>query len=158
MSAEDFMTAINRYVAETVSSHKSVPEELKALFPSSRPQGRAGEEIGKCPRCKGSISESPKGFFCGNKACKFAFFKESKYFTTKRVTLTKDIAVALLNDGRIFLKGLYSEKSGKTYSATIILDDSGEGYPSFKMEFNNVAQNEPGHESKGVKGNGKEKT
>ena len=147
LSADDFMAAINRFVAETVNNHADVPDELKALFPTSRPQGAAREAVGKCPRCTGNIAESPKGFFCDNKACKFAFFKESKFFTAKRVKLTKDIAVALLTEGRIFLKGLYSEKSGKPYNATIILDGSGDGYPSFKMEF----------ENKGDKGNGKEK-
>ena len=144
-TADEFMTAISRYVAETVQNHNAVPDELKALFPSDRPSnGKAGNVIGICPRCGGSVAESPKGFFCDNKACKFTFFKESKYFTTKRVTLTKKIAAALLTDGRIFLKGLYSEKSGKPYNATIVLDDKGEGYPGFTMEF----------EQKGAKSNG----
>jgi len=145
LAADAFMEAINQLVADTVKGHSAVPDELKALFPSNRPQnGGAGEVIGKCPRCGGNVAESPKGFFCGNIACKFAFFKESKYFTNKRLTLTKDIATALLNKGRVFLKGLYSEKSGKTYNATIILDDKGEGYPGFSMEF----------EPKGGKANG----
>ena len=130
----EFMTAINSFVAETVKSHSTVPNELKALFPTTTPQG-AGEVIGKCPRCSNDISETSKGFFCADKGCKFAIFKESKYFTTKKVKLTKDIVIALLTEGRIFMKGLYSEKSGKTYNATIILDSSGDGYPSFKMEF-----------------------
>jgi len=144
MTADTFMTAINQSVTDTVKTHNAVSDELKALFSSSSPIGNAGEVMGKCPRCGGSVAESPKGFFCDNKACKFAFFKESKYFTAKRVTLTKEIATALLTDGRIYLKGIYSEKSGKTYNATILLDDNGEGYPSFKMEF----------ETKGAKQNG----
>jgi DNA topoisomerase-3 len=142
-TADAFMAAINMSVADTVKTHNSVPDELKALFPSSRQSG-GGAVIGKCPRCEGCVVESPKGFFCDNKACKFAFFKESKYFTTKRVTLTKEVATALLTEGRIYLKGLYSVKSGKTYNASILLDDNGEGYPSFKMEF----------DSKGVAKNG----
>jgi hypothetical protein len=36
------------------------------------------------------------------------------------------------------MSGLHSEKTGKQYNATIILEDSGEGYPSFKMEFENA--------------------
>ena len=134
LTALEFMTAINDFVAETVKSHSTVPDKLKALFPTATPQG-AGEVIGKCPRCGSNISETLKGFFCADKGCKFAIFKESKYFTTKKVKLTKDIVIALLTEGRIFMKGLYSEKSGKTYNATIILDSSGDGYPSFKMEF-----------------------
>jgi DNA topoisomerase-3 len=143
-TADGFMAAINQSVAETVKAHNSVPDELKNLFPSSGGKGKSSEPIGKCPRCGGGITESPKGFFCDRKECKFAFFKESKYFTSKRLTLTKEIATALLNEGRIYLKELYSEKSGKTYNATILLNDNGEGYPSFKMEF----------EQKGAKKNG----
>jgi DNA topoisomerase-3 len=133
---DGFMTAINRFVADTVKTHNDAPDELKALFPSNRtPNGGAGKSIGKCPRCGGDVAESIKGFFCSNKACKFAIFKESKYFTSKRLTLNEDVITALLTEGRIYLKGLYSEKSGKTYNATIILDDKGEGYPSFHIEF-----------------------
>ena len=132
LSADDFMIAINRFVADTVKSHSTIPDELKALFPSD---GVGGEVIGKCPRCGGDVAESPKGFFCDNKVCKFAIWKNSKYFTSKKVKLTKDIVIAFLTEGRIFMSGLFSEKSGKTYNATIILDDKADGYPSFKMEF-----------------------
>jgi len=133
LSADDFMTAINRFVADMVKTHNSMPDEFKALFPSNN----SGEVIGQCPRCSGSITESPKGFFCDNKACKFALWKNSKYFTSKKIKLTKDIVNTLLTKGRIFMSEIFSEKTGKTYNATIILDDNGEGYPSFKMEFAN---------------------
>jgi DNA topoisomerase-3 len=132
MTADDFMIAIERYVRDTVRTYNSVPEEHKALFPSNR---GSGEVIGKCPRCSGEISEAPKGFFCGNKECKFGLFKESKFFTKKNKTLTKQIAVTLLTEGRIFMSGLMSEKTGKSYNATILLDDKGTGYPGFSMEF-----------------------
>jgi DNA topoisomerase-3 len=33
------------------------------------------------------------------------------------------------------MQGLHSEKTGKPYNAIIILDNTGEGYPNFKMEF-----------------------
>ena len=135
LSADNFMSAINQSVAVTVKTYNTVPDELKALFPSSSRKSGTGEVIGKCRRCSGDVAESSKGFFCSDKDCKFAFFKESKFFTKKRVTLTKEIVTALLTEGRIYLSGLFSEKSGKSYNATIILDDSDEGYPSFKMEF-----------------------
>ena len=140
ITADDFMIAINRFVADTVKTHNAVPDELKALFPSSNPHGSAGgngsgEVIGKCLRCGEDITESPKGFFCSNKACKFVFWRNNKFFESKKKTLTKEIAMALLTEGRIFMSGLYSEKTGKTYNATVILDDKGEGYPGFRMEF-----------------------
>jgi DNA topoisomerase-3 len=144
ISANDFMVAINRFVADTVKSHDSVPKELKALFPSSSPQGKRGEKIGKCPRCNNDVMESPKGFFCSNKVCKFVLWRNNRFFEAKKKTLTKEIAVALLTKGRVLISGLHSEKTGKTYNATVILDDKGDGYPGFKMEF----------EPKGGKANG----
>jgi DNA topoisomerase-3 len=132
LSAGDFMIAINKFVGDLVKTHNAVTEESRALFPSNR---QSGEIIGKCPRCGGDVGEAAKGFFCGNKACKFALWKDSKYFSAKKKTLTKDIAKTLLSEGRIFMTGLMSEKTGKPYNATIILNDSGEGYVCFKMEF-----------------------
>jgi DNA topoisomerase-3 len=45
------------------------------------------------------------------------------------------VATALLKDGRVEMKELYSEKTGKTYDATIVLDDDGGKYVNFKLEF-----------------------
>ena len=44
------------------------------------------------------------------------------------------IVAALLKDGRAHVTGLYSEKSGKTYDATVVLEDTGQ-YVNFKLEF-----------------------
>ena len=40
----------------------------------------------------------------------------------------------LLNDGCVRVTGLYSEKTGKTYDATVVLEDDGQ-YANFKLEF-----------------------
>ena len=47
---------------------------------------------------------------------------------------TKAVVSALLNDGRVRVTGLYSEKTGKTYDATVVLEDDGQ-YANFKLEF-----------------------
>jgi DNA topoisomerase-3 len=132
MSADDFMIAINKFVSDTVKTYSSADESNKSLFPSNR---KSGEIIGKCPRCKNDVAESLKGFFCCNKGCQFALWKDNKFFTLKKKTITKETASALIGEGRVFISGLMSEKTGKTYNATIILDDKGEGYPSFRLEF-----------------------
>ena len=46
----------------------------------------------------------------------------------------KAIVAALLKDGRARVTGLYSEKSGKTYDATVVLEDDGK-YANFKLAF-----------------------
>jgi len=133
VSPDVFMTAINEFVGDTVKTHNTVPDEHKALFPSNK---QSGEVIGTCPRCGANVTGAAKGFFCESRDCKFALWKDSKFFTAKNKTLTKDVAKTLLTEGRIFMSGLTSQKTGKPYNATIILDASGEGYPNFKMEFN----------------------
>jgi len=135
MSASDFMIAIGKFVDGIVKTYNSPVERYKALFPSNR---KSGEIIGKCPRCGSGVAEAPKGFFCESDACKFGLFKDNKFFTAKKKKLTKEIAKTLLTEGRIFMSGLHSEKTGKQYNATIILEDSSEGYPNFKMEFENA--------------------
>ena len=132
MSARDFMTAITKFVEGLVKTYNTATDEGKALFPSDRKQG---EVIGKCPRCGSDISEAARGFFCGSPSCKFGLFKDNKFFTAKKKTLTKEIASALLADGRVFIPDLMSEKTGKPYGATVVLDDKGEGYAFFRLEF-----------------------
>ena len=47
---------------------------------------------------------------------------------------TKAVVAALLKDGRARLTGCYSEKTGKTYDADVLLEDTGE-YVNFKLDF-----------------------
>ena len=44
------------------------------------------------------------------------------------------LVTALLKDGRTRITGCYSEKTGKTYDATVVLEDDGR-YANFKLEF-----------------------
>lgn len=99
----------------------------------------AKEVIGKCPRCGKPVYEGKKGFYCSGyqdaPPCGFALWKESLYFKSKRKELTKAVAAALLKDGRVKMKGLYSEKKGILYDATIVMEDTGGRYVNFKLEF-----------------------
>lgn len=60
--------------------------------------------------------------------------ENSKWWAAKRKQPTKAIVAALLKDGRAHVAGLYSEKSGKTYDATVMMEDTGQ-YVNFKLEF-----------------------
>jgi DNA topoisomerase-3 len=132
LTSRDFMTSIEKYVEGIVKTHAAVSDESITLFKSSKPPS---EIIGSCPRCASDVTEFIKGYFCVNKTCTFGLFKENRFFTSKKKTLTKAIAAALLKEERVFISGLVSEKTGKSYNATVILHDSGEGYPSFRMVF-----------------------
>ena len=127
LAPEDFMEGIAAMLRELIQTYKAVPG-TEALFPPDR------EIIGKCPRCGKNVTESKKGFFCEDRGCGFALWKNSKFFSAKKKQLTKSVAAALIKDGRVKLTGCWSEKTGKTYDATVLLDDDGQRV-NFRMEF-----------------------
>ena len=124
---EDFLADISDMLRELVQSYQPVPN-AHTLFPPD------GEVIGPCRRCGKRVTERKQGFFCEDRRCGFALWKNSKFFSAKRKQLTKETAAALLRDGRVKLTGCYSPKTGKTYDAVVLLNDDGKQV-SFTMEF-----------------------
>ena len=59
---------------------------------------RTREVVGKCPRCGGEVAELQKGFFCQNDSCRFAIWKNNKWWAAKKKQPTKAVVSALLND------------------------------------------------------------
>jgi DNA topoisomerase-3 len=132
LSGDEFMNSITAFIIEIVRKNNAHKPEYTALFNAGKPEN---ESLGSCPRCGTAIRESAKGFFCDTHSCGFKLWRESKFWISKKKPLTAAIVTALLKNGRIAVKGLHSEKTGKKYDATIILDDTGDGYVNFKMEF-----------------------
>lgn len=133
LSATSFMDQIADMSRTLVKEHTAPEERFVDLFPSSR--GTVHEAVGVCPRCGAPVYEGKKGFFCDNRECSFALWKDNRFFSSKKKSITKSVAAALLKEGRISMSGLYSEKTGKTYDAEVILDDTGGKYVNFKLEF-----------------------
>ena len=129
IAPDSFMDGIAAMLHELVQTYKPIPG-TEVLFPSGR------EVVGKCPRCGAEVTESQKGFFCENRSCAFVLWKNSRFFTAKKKALTKSLAAALLKNGRAPLKGCYSEKTGKTYDASVLLEDDGQR-TGYKMVFDN---------------------
>ena len=118
LDADAFMAEISRMVSDLVKTY-SVIKGAEVLFPSGR------DVIGKCPRCGGDVTESKKGFFCESNDCRFGLWRDNKFLTGKKITLTKKMTAALLKDGKIPVKGIFSEKTGKSYDATLVMSDDG---------------------------------
>lgn len=133
LSATSFMDQIADMSRLLVKEHTAPEERFADLFPSSK--GTVHEAVGVCPRCGAPVYEGKKGFFCDNRECSFALWKDNRFFSSKKKSITKSVAAALLKEGRISMSGLYSEKTGKTYDAEVILDDTGGKYVNFKLEF-----------------------
>ena len=127
LAPEDFMAGISAMLQELVGTYRVI-KGTEYLFTPSH------EVVGKCPRCGSNVVERQKGFFCQSEGCKFAIWKNNKWWELKRKQPTKAIVTALLKDGRARVTGLYSEKTGKTYDATVVLTDNGK-YANFMLEF-----------------------
>lgn len=135
LSPEDFMAGITAMISDLVQSYRNVNMESAALSDSGR------TVIGKCPRCGKNVVEGKKSFYCegyhDTPSCGFALWKNDRFFTSKRKELTKKIAASLLKNGRVAVTGLFSEKKGVFYDATVVLDDDGGKFVRFKLEFDN---------------------
>ena len=127
LAPEEFLAGISTMLKDLVGTYQVI-KGTEYLFTPPR------EVVGKCPRCGGEVAELQKGFFCQSKECRFAIWKNNKWWTAKKKQPTKAVVSALLKDGCVRVTGLYSEKTGKTYDATVVLEDDGQ-YANFKLEF-----------------------
>lgn len=127
LAPEDFMAEITHMVRELVDTYE-MAQDGQVLF------GQPKEAIGVCPRCGGQVLDTPKAFSCETKDCGFVLWKNSRFFTAKRKQLTKQVAAALLKEGRVKLKGCYSEKHDTTYDTTVVLEYDGKQV-RYKMLF-----------------------
>ncbi len=142
LAPEDFMAGITAMLTGLVRSYRNVAVAPSPLSDS----GRAG--IGKCPRCGKNVVEGKKSFYCegyhDTPSCGFALWKNDRFFTSKRKELTKKIAASLLKTGRAAVTGLFSEKKGVFYDATVVLNDDGGKFVRFKLEFDNKSTRKEG--------------
>lgn len=118
LTAENFMAEISAMLRELVGTVRPV-EGGNVLFPPEH------EAVGRCPRCGKAVTERKQGFFCEDRSCGFAIWKNNRWWENRRKTPTRAIVTALLKDGRAPVTGLWSEKAGKTYNATVELSDDG---------------------------------
>ena len=128
-SPDTFMEGIRDMVRALVSAHSQVSEEGRALFTPER------ESVGICPRCWKPVYEGKKNFACSDRSCGFVLWKDDRFWTSRKKVLTAKMAADLLKKGRIFVKDMWSEKKGVTYDAAVLLDDTGEKYVHYKLEF-----------------------
>lgn len=132
---EAFLSGISDMLKDLTQHYEAV-KDASVLFPSDK------ESLGKCPRCGGAVVELKKGFACENRECGFAIWKESRFFAAKKKKPTAAFVTELLANGRAKLSGCYSEKTGKTYDAVVVLDDDGGKFVNFRLEF--AGGNSPG--------------
>ena len=128
-SPEDFMDGIEAMAAELVKKYSHISEDGQKLFQPEK------ETVGLCPRCGKPVYEGKKNFACSDRACQFVMWKNDRFWTSRRKEMTQKMAADLLKKGRTSIKGMWSEKKGAAYDEVVVLDDTGEKYVRFKLEF-----------------------
>ena len=125
---DEFMDGIEAQARELVQTHSCISEDKQKLFQAER------VVIGTCPRCGENVYEGKKNYYCGNRACQFVMWKNDRFFEERKKAFTPKIAAALLKNGKVKVKGLYSVKTGKTYDGTVLLADTGRTYVNYRIE------------------------
>ena len=125
---DEFMAGIEAMTRELVETYSCISEDKQKLFQAER------AAIGTCPRCGEAVYEGKKNYYCGNRACQFVMWKNDRFFEERRKVFTPKIAAALLKNGKVKVKGLYSVKTGKTYDRTVLLADTGRTYVNYRIE------------------------
>ena len=125
----EFLNGICAMVKDTVSTYSHISEEGQKLFAPDK------EVIGSCPRCGKPVYEGKSNFACSDRSCSFVLWKNDRFWTSRKKELTKKMAADLLKKGRTAVKGMWSEKKGDTYDAIVVMEDTGEKFVKFKLEF-----------------------
>ena len=126
--ADEFMGGIEDMTRELVKTYPFLSDKDKALFKEEKPI------VGKCPRCGENVFEGKKNYYCSNRECSFVMWKNDRFFEERKVKFTPKIAADLLMDGKVKVKKLYSQKTGKTYDGTVLLSDTGGKYVNYRIE------------------------
>lgn len=118
------------YVVQYHAADENFPDYLIGLMLMKN------KVAGVCPNCGNSVVEREKGWFCENRECRFALWKDNAYFKRLGKHLDARMVDKLLRDGRVRLKDCKSPK-GKTYNATVLLAAESDGHSKFSLEFEN---------------------
>ena len=129
-ASEDFMDEIKDVIAGLIQNYEVIRDSEVLMSKESN-------AVGKCPVCGSPVEEKAKAFFCSNRSCKFALWKNNRYFESIGKSMTSATAQKLLGSGKIKLKGCKSAKTGNTFDATVYMEVFEDGKTRFNMEFDN---------------------
>lgn len=123
-----FMGEITSLVRKILEVCGEIPEEERRRFQTER------EVIGKCPVCGCDVFEGKQNFYCSNRQCDFALWKENRFLGSMEKNLDKKMARELLDTACTHVKGLYSKKKDMKFDADLLLTLE-DGKPRFHLEF-----------------------
>ena len=130
LDPETFMNEIEQMVTFLVQTSEAV-KGASMLMKNN------GKIVGVCPHCGAEVAEREKGWFCTNRECRFVIWKDNAFFKRLGKHITGQLVDKLLRDGRARLKDCKSQRTGKTYNATVQMTTEADGRAQFSLEFEN---------------------
>ena len=130
LDPETFMNEIEQMVASLVQTSEAV-KGASMLMKNN------GKIVGVCPHCGAEVAEREKGWFCTNRECRFVIWKDNAFFKRLGKHITGQLVDKLLRNGRARLKDCKSQRTGKTYNASVLMTTGTDGRPQFSLEFEN---------------------
>ena len=127
---EQFMEEIETMMKSLVNQYVNVPN-APARVTSGAPA------VGTCPHCGSEVAEREKGWFCTSRECRFVIWKDNAFFNRLGKRPTRQVVDKLLRDGRARLKDCKSQRTGKTYNASVLMTTEADGRAKFSLEFEN---------------------
>ena len=127
-AGDDFMQEIIDMITSLVKTYEKV-KGAEVLLP------KEGVSLGKCPMCGKPVVERPKSYSCSDRECKFALWKNDRFFTAIGKSMNSTVAKQLLASGKVKLKGCVSAKTGRKYNATVWMNLDENGKYQFSMDF-----------------------
>ena len=128
LNGEQFMDDIVTILEEILNGCRKIPEEERNRFQTAK------ELIGKCPICGSDIFEGKRNFYCSNRQCDFALWKDNRFLEGMEKKLDKKMAKELLDKACTHVKGLYSKKKDARFDADLLMTLEN-GKPKFHLEF-----------------------
>ena len=128
LNGEQFMDDIVAMLEEILNGCRKIPEEERNRFQTAK------ELIGKCPVCGSDIFEGKRNFYCSNRQCDFALWKDNRFLEGMEKKLDKKMAKELLDKACTHVKGLYSKKKDARFDADLLMTLEN-GKPKFHLEF-----------------------
>ena len=114
LEPETFMNEIEQMVASLVETSEAV-KGAKMLMKNN------GKIVGVCPHCGAEVVEREKGWFCANRECRFVIWKDNAFFKRLGKHVSAKLVDKLLRDGRARLKDCKSQRTSRTYNASVLM-------------------------------------
>lgn len=127
MDSREFLREITDLIDTMIAGCSAISGEEQGRF-------HQRESVGTCPVCGNPVYEGKKNFYCSNRQCAFSLWKENRYLSGMKKLVDKKMAAELLEKGRTHVKDLYSQKTGRTFAADLLMTAE-DGRANFSLEF-----------------------